>query len=378
MRRLKVGILTNEVFDVTRGRIGGFGWAACAAAQQFQTRPELGVEPVLLTGELRDDGRGEARVHDTRLVLKPRSALLHAARLRAERLDLLLTIDWRRGYRLHALALPRTPLAVWVRDPRTPDDVLRIAGIRVPGAPGEIPAGVRSADARSLSGVARLAPWLRRPFALVTPEPALAAKVPGAYGLRGAAVALLPNPIALLRGAPAKSPRPTVVFVGRLDPVKRPWLVFELARRLPDVTFQVLGRPHLRWRPPPAPPNLELLGHLDGDDKAARLAGAWVLVNTSPHEGLAVSFLEALAAETPLAAFVDTGGVVSRFGLCAGPSEGAGTAELPALEAVLRRLLDDESLRVGLGRSGRAWVEAVHGPDPFAAGFVALRRRLGL
>ena len=54
--------------------------------------------------------------------------------------DAILAIDWRPGYRLHALALPRTPLAIWVRDPRTPEDAARVARIRVPGAPDREPA----------------------------------------------------------------------------------------------------------------------------------------------------------------------------------------------------------------------------------------------
>ena len=32
-----------------------------------------------------------------------------------------------------------------------------------------------------------------------------------------------------------------VAFVGRLDPVKRPWLVVELARRHPEVRFEMAG-----------------------------------------------------------------------------------------------------------------------------------------
>ena len=48
------------------------------------------------------------------------------------------------------------------------------------------------------------------------------------------------------------------------------------------------------------PPNVKLLGHLDGEQKFQFLSSAWVLVNTSIHEALATSFLDALVCETPL------------------------------------------------------------------------------
>ncbi len=370
---MKVAILANEFGDPAAGRMGGFGWAARETAQLFRAAPGAGVEPVFFHGDRRHDGRV---LHGVRVVPRAGSKLRYLARLRAERPDLLLAIDWRPNYLRAVMALPRTPLAVWVRDPRTPADVRRLAALRDPAAPERPPAGLDAIDCTSLARVARFARLLRRRLALVTPEPSLAAKVEETYGL-SAEVHLLPNPIALPAGPFVKSPRPTVVFLGRLDPYKRPWLLVSLARALPDVEFRAAGSAHFGgaggWQPPAElPPNLRFLGHVDGVEKQRLLAEAWALVNTSVHEGLAVSFLEALACETPLAGFVDTGGVVSRFGLCAGPEEGTGEAGLPRLVAALRRLLDDGALRARLGREGRGWVTATHGPERFLAGFDAL------
>jgi glycosyltransferase involved in cell wall biosynthesis len=194
--------------------------------------------------------------------------------------------------------------------------------------------------------------------------------VSGAYGISNARLEMLPNPIALPTGSPAKRLGPTVAFLGRLDPVKRPWLVYALARRLRHVDFLVLGRPHLAgpggWTPPSkCPENVHSLGYVDGEEKARLLAEAWLLVNTSAHEALAVSF-------------VDTGGVVSRFGICAGPSSGTGEGELDSLHAAVVRLLEDEPLRARLGRLGRAWVERTHGTERFLASFVRLCTELGV
>ena len=117
------------------------------------------------------------------------------------------------------------------------------------------------------------------------------------------------------------------MFLARLDPYKRPWLFVELARAFPDAEFVMVGQSHFSgpgsWEPPTRR-DLRLAGNLSGEEKLRELDAAWVLVNSSPHEALAVSFQEALASRTPLLACVDTEGVVSRFGVSVGPVPGDG------------------------------------------------------
>src|SRR5262249_13834183 len=146
-------------------------------------------------------------------------------------------------------------LAVWVRDPRTAADRARVLAVRAPGAPDRALEGLETPECSSLAAVRRISRLARRPFALVSPEPALAAEVPGGSGFEGEPVALLANPVALAPPGPVeKGACPSVAVLGRLDPVKRPWLVFELARRMPEVDFLLLGRPHFGgergWAPP--------------------------------------------------------------------------------------------------------------------------------
>ena len=294
-------------------------------------------------------------------------------RLRAEGLDLLLMIDYRPSYRFFAGALPRTPIIVWVRDPRPPADVRKINTLRIPGADGARPQGIEEIDCTSLGAIVRASRLLRRPVLFATHAANLADKVPDTYNTTPSQILSLPNPLDLNPTGETKSERPRVIFLGRLDPIKRPWVFAELARQFPDVEFLFLGKNHFEgegaWRPAHLPSNVQLLGHVDGAEKLRLLASSWALVNTSIHEAMAVSMLEALACETPVISCQDPASVVSRYGIYVGRFDGTGLEALPKFVEGLRRLLEDRELRSRLGREGRSWVAETHGRSQFLAAF---------
>jgi glycosyltransferase involved in cell wall biosynthesis len=363
--------------------MGGFGWAARQVARVFEDR-RLGVDVVFLTGEIpATPGQDEIRVHGRRLVLRQRGSIADVRRVRAERIDLLLTMDYRPNYRTVCWALPRTPMIVWVRDPRDAEDVARVHTLRIPGADGLRPQGTFQPDCASLGTLVRASRWLARPVIFASPAPHLRDRLARMIGMAIEDLALLPNPVDIDPGAVRKSAHPQVVCLARLDPVKRPWLVVALARRFPHVEFLFAGKAHYRgegaWEASGLPPNVRLLGHIDGPDKVRLLSSAWVLVNTSIHEGgVAVSFLEALACETPLLACVDAGGLVSRFGIHTRRRDGDGVEALPSLAEGLERLLSDHGLRRRLGREGRRWVSSTHNPVRFLEAFRTLSARAGV
>jgi glycosyltransferase involved in cell wall biosynthesis len=120
-----------------------------------------------------------------------------------------------------------------------------------------------------------------------------------------------------------KAGRPTVCFVSRWDGRKRPEQFFELARNFPEVDFIAVGGStdaerdgHLRSAYGNIP-NLEMTGFIDQfrSDKLTRiLEKSWVLVNTSPREGLPNAFLEAAAHKCAILSCTDPDGFASKFG----------------------------------------------------------------
>jgi len=166
----------------------------------------------------------------------------------------------------------------------------------------------------------------------------------------------LPNPVETPHGNPRKSTAPTVCFLGRLDGEKSPETFFSLADSFPDVRFVAVGRAHdpardrrLRERYGGVS-NLELLGFLTGEDKARVLKESWVLVNTSVHECLPVSFLEAAAHRCAILSPHDPDGFATRFGYHAAAGNYVDG---------LRWLLEGERWRER-GERGYRYVSGVH------------------
>ena len=80
--------------------------------------------------------------------------------------------------------------------------------------------------------------------------------------------------------------------------MKRPWIYFELAKFFPEKIFYVCGQGYEineileKYK---GIKNLKFMGHVSGEQKDKLLREAKVLVNTSIHEAIPVSFLEAIS-----------------------------------------------------------------------------------
>lgn len=380
---MKLGVITSEFFDPAFGGMGGFGWAARQVAQTFHPSRSQGVDLVLIATEHFEKGAiTEAAAHDTRVILRSRSRLENFKKMRAENFDLLLTVDYTLAHSVYLRSLPRTPTIIWVRDPRTPQDVVKIQTCRIPDNGRTEPQGLFCYDASSMRRIVREAWWFQRRLLFASPAPTLIHKLADAYGAEPPNFYLLPNIVELRPAHVIKNERPTIVFLGRLDPIKRPWLFVELARRFPEADFLLLGQPHFHgvggYAPAGLPSNVRVFGHVGEAQKLKLLTEAWIAVNCSIHEGLAVSFLEAFACETVLLSGQDPDHVASRFGHYYGQFNGDGREGLDAMESGLRLLIDDESSRRDLGRAAREWVNQHHTEAAFLASFNRLRALAGV
>jgi glycosyltransferase involved in cell wall biosynthesis len=136
-----------------------------------------------------------------------------------------------------------------------------------------------------------------------------------------------------------------ILWVNNLAEFKRPDLVVDLARRLPDRRIVMIGgtqagAEHLYRMVSDAAAecaNLEFLGPVPYHEVNDYYARARLFVNTSDSEGFPNSYLQSWVRGTPLVAFFDPDGVVARERLGVVPADLAGMAE------AVERLLGDET-----------------------------------
>ena len=184
----------------------------------------------------------------------------------------------------------------------------------------------------------------------------------------------LPTPVDI-PPAVVKASRPTVCFVGQWEGRKRPERFFALAREFPDVHFIAVGGAQDRVRDQQLRRdfarlgNLEMTGFIDQfqTDALSRVfERSWILVNTSPREGLPNTFLEACAHRCAILSHVDPDGFASRFGFVASED---------GLKAGLEWLLTDARWRER-GEQGQAFVKSLFATPLAVDAHVAAYRAL--
>lgn len=167
-----------------------------------------------------------------------------------------------------------------------------------------------------------------------------------------------------------------ILWVGVMRPSKRPGLFLELARRLPELRFVMIGGPeegsegqrlYETIRQAAATlPNLRCTGFLPLDEVERRFDRAGLLVNTSTHEGMPNTFLQAWARGVPTVAFIDA------------EARWEGRPVYPVVDSLdaavheVRRLHGEALYRRQVAARCRAWFAQRHGVPGVLARYRAL------
>lgn len=146
-----------------------------------------------------------------------------------------------------------------------------------------------------------------------------------------------------------------VLWVSNLRALKRPELVLELARQLPDIKFTLAGGPMPRGQTyfddvaaaAARLPNVTMLGPVRYADTGALFDRARLFLNTSSIEGFPNTFLQAWIRAVPVVSFFDPDGIVQRLQL------GRIATSLDDMREALKGLLDVDAYRDNLGRRAR-------------------------
>ena len=120
-----------------------------------------------------------------------------------------------------------------------------------------------------------------------------------------------------------KSEKPSVLYMGRIDPRKRPEIALALAEKFPHVSFHIAGKA----RNPAYEKNLKdkfsrfsnihfhgLIDQFEGNQHHQLLSQCWIHINTAIREGLPNSFVEAAGHKCAILSHVNPDEFASRFG----------------------------------------------------------------
>jgi glycosyltransferase involved in cell wall biosynthesis len=161
----------------------------------------------------------------------------------------------------------------------------------------------------------------------------------------------------------------TVVWVGTMRPIKRPELVIDLARLMPDIRFVVVGGPSRKHtdlfertrRAAEELPNADVVGFVPVNDVDRYFLNAALLLNTSAVEGFPNTFLHAWGRHKPVVSMYDPNGMLAGrgFGRCAPTVE--------ELAAAIRELCGDRPLRRRIGAAACDYVRRYHAPHQVIA-----------
>jgi glycosyltransferase involved in cell wall biosynthesis len=307
---MRVCLVCVELF--AWGKYGGFGRAARMLGSVLARR---GIEVFAVVPQ-RPGQRAEECLDGITVLGFPKHDLAQACRLyRKCNADIYHSQEASMGTWLAMRAMPQKKHLITFRDPRFFPDW--ITELRYP----------------SRSHLQTLLAWfyesnvlvrraIRRADRLSVCAPHLAKRIEVHYR-PDVPPLLLATPVRVPASVPVKSSEPTVCFLARWDPRKRPESFLELAKEFPRVRFisvgsgQNIGRDASLRRRYGGLPNLEMPGFInqfDSEALATVLGSSWVLINTSVREGLPTSFLEAMAHRCALLSRVNPDSVASRFG----------------------------------------------------------------
>jgi len=325
---MRIAFIVSEVF--TEKRHGGFGWLVRVVGRELAKR---GFEVFVLAW--RDPWYPERfRVDDIEVITYPyafdtRSVVRHICDyyefskiLRDIDADVFISIEAMVETLIAEILKRNAKHVVWAQDPFDWTDYRLLGSVD----PNYRISRIRFWINRIVFGLA-----YRKADLILSQARYYIEKLKKLYGIDPKRVVYLSNPIDYIPGEKSirKSEEPLVCYLGRMDPQKRYWIFFELAKQFPDIKFVAMGKPSILYedmykeiiRKYIDLPNLEVKGFVSEEEKRRILDKCWIMVLPSIREGLPIAMLEALAHKCALLSSVNPDGLTERFGYWAEKDE---------------------------------------------------------
>ncbi len=380
-RRLQVGFLVEEFFHKDLRGFGGFGMTVKYLTDHFNTNGHSLKGDVFLTSWMNVPAPQIKRYHNADVILVPKSMdnyvfnfIRYSKIIYSRNIEAFISVDHYPSYEYQLYGFPNIPWIVWLKDPRDNLEWEKIATVslevKVMGKQG-LADLLRMAKHQhdSINTVIEYSKRFNRKMFFATEAFSLVDIARRLYDLPQINPVLLPKPVPMPALERANfSQKPSFLFLGRIDPIKRPWIYFELAKLFPQADFYVAGDSHFKDIMAPVMagykdlPNLKLLGMVIEQAKHNVLNNIWATINTSVHEAVPVSFLETFAYGKPVISCQNPDNMTGRFGIYVGEVLGDGNDKksIAVFAQAIEQFLSGKFQKEEHGKLARDYVGSVH------------------
>ncbi|MCL2348820.1 MAG: glycosyltransferase family 4 protein [Planctomycetaceae bacterium] len=362
-RKIKVGLIVDEYFGAIGTAYGGYGMLARHYIAKYLPNEEIEVEVLLK----RQEGKYRhpfAKKHlvDGVVVWQPPSDYWCRQWLDRRDYDVYLSIEMTHDLLKHEKFRRKRRLIHWIQDPTTSRDWIEVSTMNLFAERPYWNSSLYDLVNRFYqSGSVRF----------ITQGYCLNEKAKDLYRLRhDVPIGYVPNPVEIDDNfsVDTHKKKDMILFLGRIESVKRGWLFCEIAKKMPEYDFYMLGQTFRRSEQNEKMigpyrhgiPNLHFVGHVEGEQKALYLKDAKILVNTSIREGIPISYLETLAYGTLLVSGFNAENLPSKFGVYVGKVSGDGFDQVGLFIDGIRKIMSNEKQRKETARNAVAYVKENH------------------
>ena len=368
MKKIKVALLIDEFFGGAGTAFGGYGFLARKYIAKYIPGKDLQIDVLLELDKKLEEASAE-KVDNVMVYRLPGDKQKAKDWLKSQKYDLYLSIEmtWP-SHEIMELVEDKN-LVLWIQDPR-PEKFWETKRNSMSVIQDPCVCDNKVSDLIRKMNYQGRVKFISQGYSL---NP-LAQEL---YGLQDDfPVDYVPNPIEIDFNFEfdLSKKKKQVIFLGRLEAQKRAWIFCEIAKKMPEYDFYVMGKffryedenkkilePYMNGNIP----NLHFMGHMDGEEKEQLIKESRVLLNTSIWEGIPISWLECLQYGTTVVSCLDNENLPSRFGSFVGEVNGDGFESADLFVPAIKKLMEDDEYYKEKATASIKYIRKYHNIEKF-------------
>ncbi|MDR3058228.1 MAG: glycosyltransferase family 4 protein, partial [Prevotella sp.] len=361
--KIKAALLIDEFFGGADTAYGGYGFLA----RKFIARyiPDKTIHLDVLLGKGNGNFFAEkTRVDNVDLYRLPKRGMTSRWWLIKQNYDIYISIELTDDWVLQQETNPETKLILWIQDPR-PESVWKNIIETMDSIKDPCFYQQHIYDTVNKWANDNRIKFISQGYSL---NP-LAIEL---YNLpKDTPIQYLPNPVDIdfdFQFDLSKKKK-QIIFLGRLEAQKRAWLFCEIAKRMPEYEFYVLGQ-FFRYQDDNKRmlatymngdiKNLHFVGHVDGEAKKKIIRESRILLSTAIWEGIPISWLEALSYGTLIVSDLKRENLIEIFGTFVGEIPGDGFDGVDKFIPAIHEMMENDTIYAKKAQSAIEYIRELH------------------